>query len=150
VNECHITCVELNLCMRRFIYVGFSYKSAEPFIFNIVFKNLFFLDCCLHITHLFQVHSMKMHLFTLIQLLCLAVLWVVKSTEASLAFPFFLILMVPLRAQLRFLFTPDELRAVSTLQALFMYESRYMKIRTCITFRIHRYLDVCLLGCCAV
>jgi hypothetical protein len=56
---------------------------------------------------------MKMHLFTLIQLLCLAVLWVVKSTEASLAFPFFLILMVPLRAQLRYLFTPAELRAVS-------------------------------------
>jgi hypothetical protein len=56
---------------------------------------------------------MKMHLFTLIQLLCLAALWVVKSTEASLAFPFFLILMVPLRAQLRYLFTPAELRAVS-------------------------------------
>jgi len=56
---------------------------------------------------------MKMHLFTLIQLLCLAVLWIVKSTQASLAFPFFLILMVPLRAQLRFLFTPEELRAVS-------------------------------------
>jgi len=56
---------------------------------------------------------MKMHLFTLIQLLCLAVLWIVKSTEASLAFPFFLILTVPLRAQLRFLFTPEELRAVS-------------------------------------
>lgn len=56
---------------------------------------------------------MKMHLFTLIQLLCLAVLWIVKSTQASLAFPFFLILMVPLRGQLRFLFTPEELRAVS-------------------------------------
>lgn len=56
---------------------------------------------------------MKMHLFTLIQLLCLVILWIVKSTPISLAFPFFLILMVPLRAQLRFLFTPAELRAVN-------------------------------------
>lgn len=57
---------------------------------------------------------MKMHLFTLIQLLCLVVLWVVKSTPISLAFPFFLILMVPLRAQLRFLFTPAELRSLDS------------------------------------
>lgn len=57
---------------------------------------------------------MKMHLFTLIQLLCLVVLWVVKSTPISLAFPFFLILMVPLRAQLRCLFTPAELRALDS------------------------------------
>lgn len=54
-----------------------------------------------------------MHLYTLIQLLCLVVLWVVKSTQLSLAFPFFLLLMVPLRAQLSRIFSPIELRAVS-------------------------------------
>lgn len=80
---------------------------------------------------------MKMHLFTLIQLLCLAVLWVVKSTEASLAFPFFLILMVPLRAQLRFLFTPEELRAVST------YNVCCISLKTCkvvLCYMFHLYL----------
>lgn len=60
-----------------------------------------------------QVQTFKMHLFTFIQLMCLVVLWIVKSTRASLAFPFFLLLMVPLRAQMTHLFTPAELRAVS-------------------------------------
>lgn len=54
-----------------------------------------------------------MHLFTIIQGACLAVLWVVKSTAASLAFPFFLILMVPVRSNLSHIFSPRELRAVS-------------------------------------
>ncbi|XP_061761484.1 solute carrier family 4 member 1a (Diego blood group) isoform X2 [Nerophis ophidion] len=44
-----------------------------------------------------RVSSMRMHLFTLIQLVCLAVLWVVKMSPASLALPFILLLTVPLR-----------------------------------------------------
>lgn len=56
-----------------------------------------------------------MHLFTIIQLMCLVILLIVKSTKASLAFPFFLLLMIPLRAQLTCLFSMRELRAVSNL-----------------------------------
>ncbi|XP_069490400.1 band 3 anion transport protein isoform X2 [Ambystoma mexicanum] len=44
-----------------------------------------------------RVKTWRMHLFTLIQVLCLGTLWVVKSTPASLALPFILILTVPLR-----------------------------------------------------
>ncbi|KAL4673121.1 hypothetical protein H8957_016562 [Semnopithecus entellus] len=44
-----------------------------------------------------RVKTWRMHLFTGIQIICLAVLWVVKSTPASLALPFALILTVPLR-----------------------------------------------------
>uniref|UniRef100_A0A8C8ZRU7 Anion exchange protein n=1 Tax=Prolemur simus TaxID=1328070 RepID=A0A8C8ZRU7_PROSS len=44
-----------------------------------------------------RVETWRMHLFTGIQIICLAVLWVVKSTPASLALPFVLILTVPLR-----------------------------------------------------
>ncbi|XP_012642167.2 band 3 anion transport protein [Microcebus murinus] len=44
-----------------------------------------------------RVVTWRMHLFTGIQIICLAVLWVVKSTPASLALPFVLILTVPLR-----------------------------------------------------
>lgn len=40
---------------------------------------------------------MRMHFFTLIQLVCLAILWVVKMSAFSLALPFFLILTIPLR-----------------------------------------------------
>lgn len=60
-----------------------------------------------------RVRPWKLHLFTTIQVLCLAVLWSVKSSRFSLAFPFFLILMVPIRQRLGMLYKPEELQAVS-------------------------------------
>ncbi|KAG6921454.1 solute carrier family 4 member 1 (Diego blood group), partial [Chelydra serpentina] len=44
-----------------------------------------------------RVKTWRMHVFTLTQIVCLAALWAVKSTPASLALPFLLILTVPLR-----------------------------------------------------
>nr|AJA37522.1 solute carrier family 4 member a1 anion exchanger [Sciaenops ocellatus] len=44
-----------------------------------------------------RVKTWRMHLFTLIQLVCLAVLWIVKISSFSLALPFVLILTIPLR-----------------------------------------------------
>ncbi|XP_054137689.1 band 3 anion transport protein isoform X1 [Melozone crissalis] len=44
-----------------------------------------------------RVKTWRMHLFTFTQIVFLVVLWVVKSTPASLALPFVLILTVPLR-----------------------------------------------------
>ncbi|KAJ8389965.1 hypothetical protein AAFF_G00112500 [Aldrovandia affinis] len=44
-----------------------------------------------------MVKPLRMHLFTLIQIMCLVILWVVKSSPASLALPFLLILTIPLR-----------------------------------------------------
>uniref|UniRef100_A0A3Q0RI04 Anion exchange protein n=1 Tax=Amphilophus citrinellus TaxID=61819 RepID=A0A3Q0RI04_AMPCI len=44
-----------------------------------------------------RVSTMRMHLFTAIQVMCLAVLWAVKMSTFSLALPFVLILTVPLR-----------------------------------------------------
>ncbi|XP_018431105.1 PREDICTED: anion exchange protein 2-like, partial [Nanorana parkeri] len=61
-----------------------------------------------------KVRSLRMHLFTVLQFLCLAVLWVVMSTAASLAFPFVLILTVPLRIfLLQRIFTEREMKCVS-------------------------------------
>lgn len=60
-----------------------------------------------------RVPTWKMHLFTFTQVMALAVLWAVKSSKFSLAFPFFLIMMVPLRQKLGSYFTASELNAVS-------------------------------------
>lgn len=61
-----------------------------------------------------QVKTWRMNLFTLIQLACIVLLWVVKSTVASLAFPFVLIMTVPLRRFVLPRFFQDrELKAVS-------------------------------------
>lgn len=68
-----------------------------------------------------------MHLFTFIQLICLAVLWVVKSTEASLAFPFVLILTVPLRYFcLRWFFSEQDLNEVQ--QAFILLSQFQLKL----------------------
>ncbi|XP_056155620.1 anion exchange protein 2b [Lampris incognitus] len=48
-------------------------------------------------TYVRKVRTLRMHLFTCIQLVCLAVLWAVMLTQASLAFPFVLILTVPVK-----------------------------------------------------
>lgn len=61
-----------------------------------------------------QVRTFRMHLFTFIQLLAIAALWAIKSTQAALAFPFILILLVPVRlVLLKYMFTEKELSVVS-------------------------------------
>ncbi|XP_047444912.1 anion exchange protein 2a isoform X2 [Mugil cephalus] len=44
-----------------------------------------------------KVRTLRMHLFTIVQLTCLSLLWVVMATAAALAFPFMLLLTIPVR-----------------------------------------------------
>ncbi|XP_039286283.1 anion exchange protein 2 isoform X2 [Nilaparvata lugens] len=96
-----------------FLYMGISSINGIQFFERC---RLFFVPVKHHTDAAYcrRVPTYKMHLYTVIQFLCLGILWVVKSSPISLAFPFFLILMVPLRAQLRFIFTPSELRALDS------------------------------------
>lgn len=48
-------------------------------------------------TYVRKVRTLRMHLYTAVQVVCLAVLWAVMSTVASLAFPFLLIMTVPVK-----------------------------------------------------
>ncbi|XP_065304819.1 band 3 anion transport protein-like isoform X2 [Dermacentor albipictus] len=59
-----------------------------------------------------KVKATKMHLYTLLQVVCLIVLWAVKSSSLALAFPFVLLLMIPLRLQLKYIFTEKELQCL--------------------------------------
>ncbi|XP_061923548.1 anion exchange protein 3 isoform X1 [Entelurus aequoreus] len=68
-----------------------------------------------HPDHIYvtKVKTWRMNLFTIIQLACIVALWVVKSTAASLAFPFVLIMTVPLRrVVLSRIFEERELQAL--------------------------------------
>jgi len=61
-----------------------------------------------------QVRTLRMHLFTLVELTCLSLLWVVMATAAALAFPFMLLLTIPVRMLLLpRLFSRRELQSVS-------------------------------------
>uniref|UniRef100_A0A7N6A2Y6 Anion exchange protein n=1 Tax=Anabas testudineus TaxID=64144 RepID=A0A7N6A2Y6_ANATE len=69
-----------------------------------------------HPDHIYvtKVKTWRMNMFTIIQLACIVTLWVVKSSVASLAFPFVLIMTVPLRRLvLSGIFEERELQAVS-------------------------------------
>ncbi|XP_068621048.1 band 3 anion transport protein [Battus philenor] len=63
-----------------------------------------------------RVPTLKMHLFTLIQIAGICILYTVKSSRFSLALPFFLVLMVPLRMAIAYIFTPLQLRALDGAQ----------------------------------
>uniref|UniRef100_A0A4W6CGE4 Anion exchange protein n=1 Tax=Lates calcarifer TaxID=8187 RepID=A0A4W6CGE4_LATCA len=60
-----------------------------------------------------KVRTLRMHLFTVVQLTCLSLLWVVMATAAALAFPFVLLLTIPVRMLLLpHLFTRRELQSL--------------------------------------
>uniref|UniRef100_A0A3Q3X689 Anion exchange protein n=1 Tax=Mola mola TaxID=94237 RepID=A0A3Q3X689_MOLML len=62
-----------------------------------------------------KVRTLRMHLYTLVQLTCLSLLWVVMATAAALAFPFVLLLTIPVRMLvLPRLFTRRELQSLDT------------------------------------
>ncbi|XP_014370085.2 anion exchange protein 3 isoform X2 [Papilio machaon] len=63
-----------------------------------------------------RVPTLKMHLYTLIQIAGISLLYLVKSSQYSLALPFFLVMMVPLRMALAYIFTPLQLRALDGAQ----------------------------------
>ncbi|XP_007425400.1 band 3 anion transport protein [Python bivittatus] len=65
------------------------------------------------VSYVTKVKTWRMHIFTLTQMLCLGLLWGVKSSPASLALPFILILTVPLRRfLLPVIFTNRELQCL--------------------------------------
>ncbi|XP_052448165.1 electrogenic sodium bicarbonate cotransporter 1 isoform X3 [Carassius gibelio] len=51
----------------------------------------------------------KVHLFTFIQLLCLALLWVLKSTVAAIVFPVMILALVAVRKALDLIFSQHDL-----------------------------------------
>uniref|UniRef100_A0A8B9Q7C3 Anion exchange protein n=1 Tax=Apteryx owenii TaxID=8824 RepID=A0A8B9Q7C3_APTOW len=77
------------------------------------------------VTYVKKVRTLRMHLFTSLQLACLAVLWAVMSTVASLAFPFILILTVPLRmCLLSRIFTDREMKCLDADEAEPIFDER--------------------------
>ncbi|KAM6134358.1 anion exchange protein 2 [Pterocles gutturalis] len=77
------------------------------------------------VTYVKKVRTLRMHLFTALQLACLAVLWAVMSTVASLAFPFILILTVPLRmCLLSRVFTDREMKCLDADEAEPIFDER--------------------------
>ncbi|XP_060628713.2 anion exchange protein 3 isoform X1 [Anolis sagrei] len=100
-----------------FLYMGVTSLTGIQLYERLL---LIFMPSKHHPDHVYvvKVKTWRMNLFTCIQLSCIVLLWVVKSTAASLAFPFVLIMTVPLRRFLlpRF-FQERELKALDSEDA---------------------------------
>ncbi|KAL0985587.1 hypothetical protein UPYG_G00159010 [Umbra pygmaea] len=95
-----------------FLYMGITSITGIQLYERI---TLMFTPAKHHPDHIYvtKVKTWRMNMFTIIQLACIVLLWVVKSTVASLAFPFILIMTVPLRRLiLSRLFEERELHAL--------------------------------------
>ncbi|KAB5577191.1 hypothetical protein PHYPO_G00207100 [Pangasianodon hypophthalmus] len=66
----------------------------------------------------------KVHLFTLIQLSCLVLLWIIKTSRAAIVFPMMVLALVFIRKLLDFIFTKRELSWLDDL----MPESKKKKM----------------------
>ncbi|XP_052235491.1 anion exchange protein 2-like isoform X2 [Dreissena polymorpha] len=94
------------------LYLGVSAISGVQFYKRI---KLLFMPVKHHPgkSYVRQVKTVKMHVFTGIQLVLVGILWAVKSTVVAIAFPLFVFLMVPLRLLLMpKYFTHEELEAL--------------------------------------
>lgn len=100
-----------------FLYMGVSGMNGVQFFDRL---RLCFMPVKHHppVSYVQRVRTWRMVMFTVFQALGLALLWVVKSVNAiALAFPFFVILMIPYRYVLKFVFKESELSALDGAQA---------------------------------
>ncbi|XP_068422743.1 solute carrier family 4 member 4a isoform X1 [Clinocottus analis] len=61
------------------------------------------------LVYLRHVPLRKVHLFTFIQILCLALLWILKSTVAAIVFPVMILALVAVRKAMDYVFSQHEL-----------------------------------------
>merc|ERR1711881_235583 len=100
-----------------FLYMGVSGMNGVQF-FDRIFLMLKPVKHHPPVSYVQKVRTWRMVLFTVLQAIGLAILWTVKSVKAiALAFPFFVVLMIPYRLLLKHIFTKEELEMLDGAQA---------------------------------
>merc|ERR1712051_1100186 len=100
-----------------FLYMGVSGMNGVQFFDRV---SLCFMPVKHHppVSYVQNVKTWRMVLFTVLQAFGLALLWTVKEIKAiALAFPFFVVMMIPYRSSLKFIFTDMELDMLDGAQA---------------------------------
>jgi len=104
-----------------FLYMGVSGMNGVQFFDRLA---LCFMPVKHHpnVSYVKKVKTWRMVMFTMFQGMGLVILWIVKSTPAALAFPFFVVAMIPYRLSLKWVYTTCELEALDGAQAGKTYE----------------------------
>ncbi len=99
-----------------FLYMGIVSLGGNQFWERL---NLWLMDSSLYPqTHYVRrVPRKVIHAFTLIQLICLILLWVTEFTPVAILFPLFIALLVPLRLLLDRFFAPEHLAVLDAEEA---------------------------------
>jgi hypothetical protein len=94
-----------------FLFMGIVSMSGNQFFERL---SLWLRDPDLYpVTHYIRrVPTKTIHAFTALQVVCLAVLWVVKSSVIGILFPVFIALLVPIRMLAAKYFTAEHLAAL--------------------------------------
>ncbi|XP_037883194.1 electroneutral sodium bicarbonate exchanger 1 isoform X4 [Glossina fuscipes] len=98
-----------------FLYMGVASLKGLQFFDRIL---IMFMPAKYQPDYMFlrQVPIKRVHLFTLIQLACLAVLWLIKSfSSTSILFPLMLVVMIGIRKALDLVFTRRELKILDDI-----------------------------------
>ena len=100
------------------LYGLFLYMGVVSMVGNQFFDRLklWFIDSTLYPTthYVRKVPQSTIHKFTLLQFVCLAVLWIVKASVLGLLFPLFIALLVPIRFIVGRFFAPEHLAALDS------------------------------------
>ncbi|XP_033629654.1 sodium bicarbonate cotransporter 3-like isoform X1 [Asterias rubens] len=91
-----------------FLFMGISSLAGVQFVDRLL---LFFMPPKHQPDYIYlrQVGLRRVHIFTFIQLSCLVILWVIKSTDAALVFPIMVLAVAVVRKLMDKLFTQREL-----------------------------------------
>ncbi|CAG7820966.1 unnamed protein product [Allacma fusca] len=98
-----------------FLYMGFASLKGMQFFERIL---IIFMPTKYQPDYMFlrQVPLLRVHLFTMIQLACLIMLWLVKSFKTtSILFPVMLVVMIVVRKLLDYVFSQRELKILDDI-----------------------------------
>ena len=111
------------------LYGLFLYMGVVSMVGNQFFDRLklWFIDPMLYPTvhYVRKVPQSIIHKFTLLQFICLSVLWVVKASVLGLLFPLFIAALVPIRLIAGRFFAPEHLAALDSEEVPEEEETRW-------------------------
>ncbi|XP_038073994.1 electroneutral sodium bicarbonate exchanger 1-like [Patiria miniata] len=91
-----------------FLYMGISSLRGVQFVDRLL---LFLMPAKHQPDHIYLRHVKlwKVHLFTAIQAICLAILWIIKTSKGAIVFPIMVLAIVIIRKGMDYIFTQAEL-----------------------------------------
>ncbi|KAM5316686.1 electrogenic sodium bicarbonate cotransporter 4 isoform 3-T4 [Glossophaga mutica] len=109
-----LKCIPMPVLYGVFLYMGVASLNGIQFWERC---KLFLMPAKHQPDHAFLRHVplRRIHLFTLVQMLCLAVLWILKSTVAAIVFPIMILGLILVRRLLDFIFSQHDLAWIDNI-----------------------------------